>query len=218
MARCDLCGKKIGMFQGRSRSRGRTLCRQCVHRGSDREKRETLARLCADGEPTAAFTIPAVQTRCPDAPRQLTLIGDLAFTDKGLCFVQIAEVRKADGSAGLLFGIVGAAVAESTARRKTRDDYAHARQLVVEDAASLVDVIQRVPRLIYVPASDITAMGHGWCSHFQVKTRTGRHMFKLERGSKTYKQWRPQIEAYLDAIAGNINANPYAQAPPLPRK
>jgi len=171
-----------------------------------------VAQLCEGGEPIEAFTIPQVHTRCPEAPGKITLVGDLAFTDKGVCFLQMAEGVKADASAGVLFGAIGQAIAESSARRKTDQAYAQGHDMIAAGTTGLMDKLNRCLRLIHYPAADVTDVGMSWWSGFYIKTGKKTHIFKLRGGRKLYKQFRPQIEAYLNVIGSAENVNPYAQS------
>jgi hypothetical protein len=183
------------------------LCQRCIRQRPLELKPQIIERLCAGGEPVEMFTIRQVHTRCPEA-RGVLLLGDMAFTDKGICFIQLAEGFRPDAAPGIVFGLVGQLAAESTASDHTDAAYAHGRQTIAPGEPGLVEWMQQSLRVMHYPAAEITDVGFGWWSGFHIKTPGKTHIFKLRGGKQVYEQFRPRIEAYLDTIGRDNKANP----------
>ena len=215
MAHCYTCNKYLGL---RVYSKWPTLdshrfCEPCAVQYRQQRRQRVLSELCQGGDPEDIFTAGGIRTLDPDKPKGRSLVlGILAFMDKGVCFVQIAEVLKANLSWAALFGLIGAAIAESKAKAKRQEAYAEGEREILNPAEDFRGILQRAQQLFFYPLKEITRIKSGsW--GFEVRMGKSRTRFAMEGGRKTYKQLRELVDAYQRAI--ETQTNPVLHCKPL---
>ncbi len=201
MARCHLCEKKLGWFSKVRRMDGQRFCRDCAIRWPEERKRRAIEQLCGSGEPNELFSIPDVKCVSPDRPKgRLVLYGNLAFTDKGVCFIQLAEAPNAEPLWQQVFEAFGAMIDERQAEKRAARALEAGRRTILERAESFADLLRRSPRLIIVPPGEIRDITYGWFSGLRIKTAKGSPRFELDRPGKTFKAYRERIGKYVHAV------------------
>lgn len=214
MATCHLCEKKLGFFSKSVPLDGHRFCpTPCAPQWRAQRKERAVGALCRDGGPAGLFSIPELRTRDPDKPKGSTLLlGVLAFLDKGVCFVQIAETKKADSGMGIAFGLIGALIAEGRAKRRRQEAYAMGEREILGDNKSITQILADAQRLIFYPADQITKL-RLTSGLVEVRTADGKNRFALANGRKTCKRFKPLFDAYARAI--QAGSDPILECKPL---
>lgn len=213
MARCYKCQKKLGLFEKDKDFRmveGKRFpfCGSCAKLWDQEQKMHVLSVLCEGGDPVELFTIPRVRTFDPDNPDpDKDLLGHLIFTNKAVCFAQIAELKKPTQGveSGVLFGALGAAVEAAIKEKQSKSTmnkiWAEAEEAKeIKGPCNLRGVLEKADRLIVFPKETITDIGYSRFGRFKLKIKTSSksHPFNLEGNqAKTYKRFEPKIKDYL---------------------
>ena len=209
MPRCYLCDKKWTLGKTFHRD-NETFCEACAALWPEERKKRAMALLCDGGDPVEVFSIPKVTCISPDYPKnQIILMGLLAFTDKGVCFIVVHESRRPSSSWGIMFGVIGAGIAAAAWKRRVNKAHAESQERVLAGVQSFMELLSKSPRLMVFPRGEITDIGYSWLSSklcIQRGKRTWR--FGLEGGRKTYRVHQAAIEKYVEPKTREVN--PYA--------
>jgi len=200
MAKCAMCGTKIGLL-GKSLKLGlekESYCLSCAEKWYKDENKRMMTELYEGGLPTELFCIRKVLMADPDE-KGVQLGGDLMFLDKGVCFAALMEHKPPDtATAGALFGVIGAAIAQSKAKKALKKAWAAVpgggEQRTTDDLARF---LYGSTRLLVFPRHEVVGVNFSFWTAFGVTTVDKRHRFILENGRKTYKQYKDQIQEYL---------------------
>ncbi len=211
MACCTRCNAKIGMFARAFKRADAVLCKSCLAPWYDDCKRAALASLCDGGDPVEIFSIPLVKCRDPDIRDEwYRLVGNLAFTDKGICFVQVASYRHRHSGFLVLLGFlilsfVGDLISHAVAAKEAameRQSVA-AGQSAMRGARSFKERLERSPRLIVFPLSQITDVTYGWWNGFRVHAGKRKVRFLLQGEGEEFKLRRRDIEKFLERVGND---------------
>jgi hypothetical protein len=200
MARCHSCRKwlGIGLFSRWENMDGHSFCRTCAPTYEQQRRQATLDALLQDGGPELVFAIPNVRVADPDKPRgRALLVGDLVFTDKGVCFVQVAKATRADPGWGLMFGLVGAAIATAVATRSHSDAYEDGAKSLHDAAEDFHGFLRMADRVVVLWKQDIRKIKVSAFWGFYMLVGKFRRVFKVDGGAK---QFKPQIQAYSETL------------------
>ena len=117
MAQCHSCQGKIGVFEKQVKFGPQRLV-YCASCGKKEEKKQALEMLYQGDPPREIFRIPKVMVADPyDPQRKILLMGDMLFLDKAVCFAKITECKGPGSELFLLFGLIGAMIAERKKKR-----------------------------------------------------------------------------------------------------
>lgn len=166
---------------------------------SEQRKSKAISELFTDAPPIVHFTIPSVICALPPWASQSNrqeLAGNLHFTDKGIVFVQMADMTPPDETAGMAFGAVGGVMTGLAHESRRKKALAEAKTVVDADA-DFRQTLDRAKDILFIPKGTISKIRHTWAFGFQVNTAGSWQQFLLEKGKKTYQQYQSQIEKYL---------------------
>jgi hypothetical protein len=207
MARCSRCEAKIGMFENTLRRADATLCESCLTPWYKERKQESLQFLCEGGEPVEFFSIPLVQCVDPYIRNgQNLLIGNLAFTDKGICFIQIGEYPETFESKGafpFFLALVGITLICSDIYKDTaikKQAIVQGQLAVLENAKSFTEILQRSPKLIVFAREQVSDVTFGRRSGLLVHLGKQKMCFYLKGKQKEFEQHSQGIEQFLDVM------------------
>ena len=190
----------FGIFLKWKNLDGHSFCESCAVTWFEQRRHRVLQELCRGAPPIEAFRIPRVRTRNPDRPKsQEILLGLASFTNKGVCFVQLARQKGADPGWGLAFGVIGAAIAGSAAKRREKESFEQIEQGILRNADDFPDLLQRAEQVLYYPREDISRLKFD-SAGFAIRTRKLRKRFLYEGGRKAFKQFRDVAKAYSRAL------------------
>jgi hypothetical protein len=166
---------------------------------SEQRKSKAISELFSGPPPIVHFKIPSVICALPpwaSTSEGKELAGDLFFTDKGIIFVQLADLKPPSETGGRLFGAIGGLITGSVhvARRKKALSEARAQ---IPEASDLRQTIEEGGDALFIPRGTISRIRYTWAFGFQVNTAGEWQQFLLERGKKTYHEYQSQIEKYL---------------------
>ena len=202
MARCHSCNTYLGLgiFSKWVSMDGFRFCSLCAEPWEQQRQRELLETICSGQPPVDLFTLPRIRARNPDRPQaRERLLGLLAFTDKGICFIQISSEAKADIGWGVAFGVLGALLAQSAAKRRQGDSLNVAEKRIVEPATDFVDLLHRAERVLFYPKEQITKLRVD-SAGVMVQCDRKKHGFGLIGGRKAFRPFKELAEAYRDAV------------------
>ncbi len=202
MARCHLCKKKLGLgFFSKWVTMDRNrFCLPCAPQYAEQRKLQALKDILDKPSPQPIFTIHQIWTKNPDKPsgRQM-LLGATAFLDKGICFIHLGSHTKNDGVAGLVFGIIGAVIADAADHNKMVKELDRISDQSPLTEETLFDRMLGAERVLFYPFCDIKKLSHdrkGFNIHFGKQ----RKRFAWYGGGKTYQRYKQLLEAYSQAI------------------
>jgi len=168
------------------------------------ERREAIVRRILGLNPERLFTVQRVRTRDPDRPNsRRRLVGLAAFTDKGVCFVQLGEHNAADSGMGFAFGIIGHLIAEAGANKEKRRAMEEA-EMLRDEARDFNELLRFAPQTLFYPLESLK----------KVKIKSGqfclwadgtKKQFVYEGGRKVFKLFKPQAQAYCEAVKRKVN-------------
>ncbi|MHC4986454.1 MAG: hypothetical protein ACYTFO_09910 [Planctomycetota bacterium] len=207
--RCHSCSKYLGFWVfGKWVTRDKLrFCEPCADAWAEQRRQRVLGEICSGEPPREIFTIPRVRAKDPDRPNSRHwVVGQAAFTDKGICFIQTGQYAGADSSATFAFGIIGGLIAESAARKRRLEEFAEGEHDIVESADDFMGLLCRAEQLLFYPRGDITKLRFD-SSGFTVWSRGGRRRFGMEGGGKADRGFRDIADAYRRAI--DTNEDPY---------
>ena len=202
MAVCSKCQKKIGMFKkairlGPDKAR---FCEACAEEWRQEEKKQNLTALFEGGAPAELFSIKKVMMVDPDdATHAQQFGGELIFTDKGICYAAVTRFKvPSQATATALFGLIGALVQASQAKAAKKKAWAKVpgggEERPTDDLARFLYDARRLVVLHKRDLIRIQRRGVG----LRIEARDRKpQMFILDNGKKTYKQYKSQIEDYL---------------------
>jgi hypothetical protein len=162
-----------------------------------------LDPLCEGGDPVELFSIPLVKCRDPDIRGEWhRLVGNLAFTNKGICFVQLASYRHRHSVLLILLGFIGDIISQAAAAQEALDEKqaVAAGQLRLHGARSFKERLERSPRLIVFPLSQVTDVTYGWWNGFRVHVGKRKTRFLLQGEGEEFKLRRHDIEEFLGRV------------------
>jgi len=207
--RCHSCSTYLGFWVfGKWVTRDKLrFCEPCADAWAEQRRQRVLGEICDGGPPRDIFTIPRIRAKDPDRPKSHHwVVGQAAFTDKGVCFIQTGQYAGADPGAGIAFGIIGGMIAESAAKKRRLEEFDAGEQDVVESADDFMALLCRAEQLLFYPRGEITKLRFN-PTGFTVWSRGSRKRFGMEGGRKAYRQFRDVAEAYRRAI--DANEDPY---------
>jgi hypothetical protein len=210
MAICGGCGNKLGLFAKTVRLDKTKFCPPCAEAYFQQRRRKGIDQVLSL-QPRCLFVLPKVRTRDPDRPgSRHRLIGLTAFTDKGVCFVNLGTHQAADPGWGHLFGLIGALVSEMSAKKEMATAFAQAESVMygAQDFAALLNRSRQV--LFYpLPKVDLVKIGAGWVT---VRHEKKKIQFQVHGTRKEFKQVQAHAKAYCDAVKRGID--PASSMPP----
>ena len=202
MAECAMCGSKV---RGRKESvrlgpDKATHCFPCADTWFLEDKKRLITQLYQGDPPAELFCMQKVMILDPhQKTKGLHLGGDLLFLDKAVCFVALMEHTPPDtATAGLLFGIIGAAIAQSRAKKALKNAWAAVpgggeKRLTDELARHLYDA----KRLLVFPKQEVMSVGISFWRGCALKTVHNRYPLILENARKTLKPFDARIKEYV---------------------
>lgn len=202
MAQCYLCNAHVGSIFSPKwvNLDGQRFCPNCADQWQEKRRLDILEAMHAGGDPVCLFEISGVRTRDPDKPKSKEVpLGIAAFTDKGICFLEITQFQKPDAAMTFLFGAIVGAIAAHSHNVKEGRRYAISEAEARRFAPTFMDMLADTPRLIYYPVDDITRLKHGGWG-FEVRVGKVRKKFAFMDGRKAYKAVRQKLRTYADAV------------------
>ncbi len=166
---------------------------------SEERKSKVISDLFSGPSPTIYFKIPSVICALPpwaSTSQGKELAGDLFFTDKGIVFVQLADLNPPSEIGGMLFGAIGGLITGSVHVARRKKALSEARTQIPE-AGDLRQSIEKGVDALFIPRGTISGIRYTWAFGFQVNTAGKWQQFLLERGKKTYQEYQSRIEKYL---------------------
>lgn len=205
MACCATCGKRIGVFFGRSWRRidKAKHCLQCFPLAAARRREATLSCILAAGEPQVFLAAPVI-SRDLDAPsndRRYT--GAVLLTDRGVIFSQHGQYKKGRCAAAL-FGLLGAildGLLENRRRAKASPGLGDV------NALNAMDTIHDAEHLFFFPSENIREM-KGDRSYMELKLAKGSVVFRWMNPRQSIKPHLDLVKTYASAV--NQHRDPIA--------
>jgi hypothetical protein len=221
MTNCHLCRKELGVLS-KVKMDWLVFCRPCARKWLEQRKAVAMESLFRGGPPRHLFSIPRSAFIAPESPRgRVRLAGNLAFTDKGICFVAVSRTLKA-GSWPLWLAPLGAGVPviiflvlDSAAKDRANMESRHGEVMVLEGASSFSEVLERAPRLVVVPREEIRRVKFG-PGKVVVCTSGRKLVFGVPGDKETRTAYQHRVEDYGRVLetGGQFPTGP----PTLPEK
>jgi hypothetical protein len=202
MAECAMCGTRVrGRKESLRLGSDKALhCFPCAEKWLLEDKKRLITELYEGRPPAELFCIKKVMIRDPyQKTKGLHLGGDLLFLDKAVCFVAVMEHTPPDtAAAGLLFGAIGAAIAQSRARKALKKAWeavpGGGEERLTDDLARY---LYDAKRLLVFPRQEVLGVGVSFWSGCGLKTVHKRIPLILENARKTLKPFKARVEEYL---------------------
>ena len=201
MAECAMCGTKVKRKESVRLGLDKVVyCSPCGEKWLLEERKRLITDLYQGDPPTELFCLKKVMILDPyKKSKGLQLGGDLLFLDKAVCFVALMEHTPPDTvTAGLLFGVIGSAIAQSRAKKALKNAWAAVpgggeKRQTDELARYLYDA----KRLLVFPRQEIVSVGVSFWRGCAIKTVDERYPLILENARKTFKPFKEQIKEYV---------------------
>jgi len=175
-------GKAIGITEREEAQRN-------SNKNQEERKRNAIEQLFSGSLPIVHFKIPSIicalyPWKSPSSKQEL--IGDLYFTDKGIVFIQLTDTR-------------GFFVSEQKVEKR-REEALTRVKIYSTDMVDLRQILEMAMDVLFIPRATINGIRYSWALGLQVNTSGEWQQFILEKGKKTYQQYRLQIDSYLAGL------------------
>jgi hypothetical protein len=205
MATCSSCGKNMGLgiFSKWVAMDKLKFCHPCAEVYSQ-QRRQRVIEAVLGLQPQCLFVLPKVRTRNPDRPgSRERLIGLAAFTDKGICFVNLGKHEAADAAWGHLFGLLGAIASSMAASKELKSAFAEA-EAVIRTSQDFADLLNSARQVFFYPRERLTKVkiAAGWFTLWQDKKNV---QFQVHGTRKEFKPLQAHAKAYCDAVGRGLD-------------
>ncbi len=207
MARCHSCRKYLGLgfFSKWMILEKKSFCTPCANEWFDQRRQRVRSRVTEGGEPERLFSIEGVYTRDPDNPKgRQMLLGQAAFMDKGVCFIETSRFRRKNSGMGLIFGLLGAALDSAAAKKQLVKALDDDKRKVEQDAYNFADQMAYANQMVFYPCEDITRLRFD-SKGFEVRMGKLRKRFATSGGRKAFKRYEEIARAYRIAVESDTD-------------